>query len=226
MAFAIALMRRLAHFELALALAGAFQLPAQQLRFSRLAKLAQAPRQRAAAPATAAAKHPPLLWDETPVPYSDLTVGVPKETLEGETRVAQTPATAKALVGKGFAVAVESGAGARASFSDDEYREAGAIVAAPSDGDGLAAAVWGADLVVKVHPPSAEEAARLGRGKALVSLLASGLPESPLEVLAEAGVAAFALDAVPRTLPRAQAFDVLSPQAGVAGYRAVVGLMC
>ena len=59
---------------------------------------------------------------------------------------------------------MESGAGARASFSDDAYREAGAIVAAPSDGDGLAAAVWGADLVVKVHPPGAEETARLGRG--------------------------------------------------------------
>ena len=103
MTFAITMTRRLANFGLALALAGAFQLPAQQLRCSRLAKLlAQAPRQRAAAPATAGAKHPPLPWDETPVPYSDLTVGVPRETLEGETRVAQTPATVKALVGKGL----------------------------------------------------------------------------------------------------------------------------
>ena len=177
MTFAITMTRRLAHFGLALALAGAFQLPAQQLRCSRLAKLAQAPRQRAAAPATAGAKHPPLPWDETPVPYPDLTAGVPRETPGGEARVAQTPATTMALVGKGLAVAVESGAGARASFSDDAYREAGAIVAAPSDGDGLAAAVWGADLVVKVHPPSAEEAARLGRGQALVSLLAPGLPD-------------------------------------------------
>ena len=96
MTFAIAMTRRLAHFGLALALAGAFQLPAQKLRFYRLAKLDQAPRQRAAAPATAGAKHPPLPWDETPVPYSDLTVGVPRKTPEGETRVAQTPAAVKA----------------------------------------------------------------------------------------------------------------------------------
>ena len=75
MTFAITMTRRLVNFGLALALAGAFQLPAQRLRFSLLAKLAQAPRQRAAAPATAGAKHPPLLWDETPVPgkRADLT---------------------------------------------------------------------------------------------------------------------------------------------------------
>ena len=145
-------------------------------------------------------------WDETPVPYASISIGVPKEVFEGEKRVSQTPTTVKALTDSGFRVVVETGAGAGASFSDEAYAAAGATVAA------TAAEAWSADMVLHINPPTAAEAASLGEGQALVSLVAPRQNEAMVADWAARGVAAVALDMVPRTLSRGQAFDVLSSQ--------------
>lgn len=138
-------------------------------------------------------------------------IGVPKETAPGERRVALTPDAAGRLVKAGLAVVVERGAGEPASFTDDAYREAGATI-----GD-----AWAADLVAKVQKPSPSEGQRLREGAALVGMLqATGNPEL-LRVLAGRRVTAFSLELLPR-ITRAQSMDVLSSQATVAGYKAVL----
>jgi NAD(P) transhydrogenase subunit alpha len=139
---------------------------------------------------------------------------VPQESKPGETRVAATPKTVGQLIGLGYEVVVEAGAGVRASFTDEAYREAGAAV-----GDG--AQVWDSDLVIKVNAPTDEELTRLRPGAILASLLAPALNPDLVERLAAQGVTALAMDAVPR-ISRAQALDVLSSMANIGGYRAVV----
>ncbi|MBR7741737.1 Re/Si-specific NAD(P)(+) transhydrogenase subunit alpha [Phycicoccus sp. BSK3Z-2] len=142
-----------------------------------------------------------------------MRIGVPRETRPGETRVAATPATVGKLVGLGYTVFVEQGAGRLASFDDDAYRDAGADV--------IDDAVWNADVVLKVTAPTDEEVGRLRAGQVLACLLAPALSPDLVAALAERGVTALAMDAVPR-ISRAQSLDVLSSMANIGGYRAVV----
>jgi len=142
-----------------------------------------------------------------------MLIGVPAETMAGETRVAVTPETAKKLVAQGHSVAVQSGAGVAASVTDAAYEAAGATL---TD----AAGAFGAEVVLKVRPPSDAEAALLRPGTVLVGML-NPFDSVGLQRLATAGATAFALEAAPRTT-RAQSMDVLSSQANIAGYKAVM----
>jgi NAD(P) transhydrogenase subunit alpha len=150
-----------------------------------------------------------------------MKVGVPKEVHAGECRVAATPDTAKRLQKLGFAVVVESGAGALASFSDDAYREAGCEIAAgPGD-------VWACDIVAKVREPEehpgvgAHEATFLKEGSTLISFIWPAQNEQLVQRLSNAKANVIAMDAVPR-ITRAQKLDALSSMANIAGYRAVI----
>ncbi|MGW3142069.1 Re/Si-specific NAD(P)(+) transhydrogenase subunit alpha [Streptomyces sp. NPDC001139] len=138
-------------------------------------------------------------------------VGVVAESVSGETRVAATPATVRLLLGLGYEVVVESGAGEASGFDDQAYADAGA---------GIGEA-WDADVVLKVNAPSDAETHRLRRGATVVALLSPAQRPELLQALADAGVTALALDAVPR-ISRAQSMDVLSSMANIAGYRAVI----
>jgi NAD(P) transhydrogenase alpha subunit len=143
-----------------------------------------------------------------------LHIGVPRETKARETRVAATPETVTKLVGLGYDVVVESGAGAGSSFPDEAYAEAGAAV-------GTADEAWGADVVLRVNAPAPEEIGRLRDGATLVSLLSPALNPDLVEALAQRPITVLAMDAVPR-ISRAQSLDVLSSMANIAGYRAVI----
>jgi len=152
----------------------------------------------------------------SPIPYSELTIGIIKETYEGENRVSQTPDSVRGLVKAGFTVLVESGAGDNASFSDSLYIEAGAIVL--SDVDHVCE---DADIITKIRPPNDSEVPRL-RGKTLFSMIQPAINTQLYESLTRQGTNIFALDCVPRMLSRGQSFDTLSSQANIAGYRAVI----
>jgi len=142
------------------------------------------------------------------------TAFVPKESRCGETRVAVSPETAKRLVQSGVTLTLESGAGAAAGFPDASYQATGAKIVG-ADG-------WGtADLVLKVATPTAAEAGRLKSGTVLVSLVLPSAHLDVVRVLSERKVSTLALDLVPR-ISRAQSMDVLSSQATVAGYKAVL----
>ncbi|GAA6525865.1 Re/Si-specific NAD(P)(+) transhydrogenase subunit alpha [Intrasporangium sp. DVR] len=143
-----------------------------------------------------------------------MQIGVPRETRPRETRVAATPKTVAQLIGLGYEVVVERGAGVGASFDDASYAAAGARVVD-------AAEAWGSDIVHKVNAPSDAEIATLRPGAVLVSVMAPALNPELVEQLRAAGVTAMAMDAVPR-ISRAQSLDVLSSMANIAGYRAVV----
>jgi H+-translocating NAD(P) transhydrogenase subunit alpha len=142
-----------------------------------------------------------------------MRIGVPAETLPGETRVAVTPETAKKLVAQGHTIVVQSGAGVAASVTDAAYEAAGAQV-------GDAAGAYGCELVLKVRAPSAAEMPQLKPGTTVVGML-NPFDAEGLQRLAAAGVTGFALEAAPRTT-RAQSMDVLSSQANIAGYKAVM----
>ncbi len=159
----------------------------------------------------------PEMTPETEVPdatRAPSSIGVVAESNPAENRVAATPATVAKLIGLGYRVVVERGAGARSEFADDAYAESGAELV---DGD----AAWSADVVMKVAVPTEDEIARMRSGATLVGLLAPAQNEHLLNVLAERGVTALAMDAVPR-ISRAQSMDVLSSMANIAGYRAVI----
>jgi H+-translocating NAD(P) transhydrogenase subunit alpha len=142
-----------------------------------------------------------------------MLIGVPTETMVGETRVAVTPETAKKLKAQGHTVRVQSGAGLAASVTDEAYVAAGAEI---TDATGA----FGCDLVVKVRNLFANEATQMKPGAALVGML-NPFDVDGLQRLATAGLTAFALEAAPRTT-RAQSMDVLSSQANIAGYKAVM----
>lgn len=142
-----------------------------------------------------------------------MQIGVPTETTVGETRVAVTPETAKKLVAQGHVVRVQSGAGLAASLTDEAYQAAGAEI---TD----AAGAFGAELVLKVRSPFDNERALMKPGAALVGML-NPFDAEGLQRLAQSGLTAFALEAAPRTT-RAQSMDVLSSQANIAGYKAVM----
>lgn len=140
-------------------------------------------------------------------------IGVPAETRAHEARAAATPETVKKYVAAGHRVTVERGAGCAASFTDEAFAAAGAELVD-------AAAAFGADLVLKVQSPSEAELALMKRGAVVVGMLEPFNTENAAR-LANAGVTAFALEAAPRTT-RAQSLDVLSSQANIAGYKAVL----
>jgi NAD(P) transhydrogenase subunit alpha len=142
-----------------------------------------------------------------------MRIGVPAETRPGETRVALTPETAKKLKALGHSLHVQSGAGLAASVTDDAYLAAGAEV---TDAAGALAC----DMVLKVSTPTDAELALMKSGAALVGML-NPFDASGLQNMATAGLTAFALEAAPRTT-RAQSMDVLSSQANIAGYKAVM----
>ncbi|GAA3421931.1 Re/Si-specific NAD(P)(+) transhydrogenase subunit alpha [Rhodococcus aetherivorans] len=139
------------------------------------------------------------------------TVGVVRETNDGERRVALVPMIVPSLIKKGLDVVVESGAGLGALIPDEAYVEAGARI-----GD-----AWSADVVLKVAPPSDAEVARMRSGQALIGFLAPRNAQNQIGALAAAGVQAFAVESIPR-ISRAQVMDALSSQANVAGYKSVL----
>lgn len=142
-----------------------------------------------------------------------MQLGILRETLAGETRVAATPETVKKYVAAGHTVVVEHGAGDRAHFPDDAYAQAGAAL-------GTAAQALQAELVLKVRAPNDSERAQMKPGTVLAGMLDPFNAEG-LQAMAQAGLTAFALEAAPRTT-RAQSLDVLSSQANLAGYKAVL----
>lgn len=143
-----------------------------------------------------------------------MRIGVPKESAEGERRVALVPATVARLVKAGHTVLVERGAGDAAFYPDPEYAEAGATLVGEDDtGD--------VDIVCRVRRPNRVELGRIREGGALASLLQPAASAPVLDALAARGVTALAMELVPRTT-KAQSMDVLSSQATVAGYQAVL----
>ena len=143
-----------------------------------------------------------------------MRIGVPRETVAGETRVAATPRSVEQLRALGYDVVVESGAGTLAAFPDDAYAAAGATVGGSAD-------VWASDVVLKINAPSDEEIAALRDGAILASLVSPALRPELVEKLAARDITVLAMDAVPR-ISRAQALDVLSSMANIGGYRAVI----
>ncbi len=142
-----------------------------------------------------------------------MRIGIPTERQAGETRVAASPETVKKYAALGHEVLVEAGAGAAAGFTDAAFEVAGATLVD-------AAAAFAAELVLKVRSPSPAELAHMKAGTALVALV-DPFDDDAIDALAAAGLTAFALEAAPRT-SRAQALDVLSSQANIAGYKAVL----
>ncbi|UTA53979.1 NAD(P) transhydrogenase subunit alpha [Lysobacter soli] len=145
-----------------------------------------------------------------------ITIGVASETASGERRVALTPETCKKLVGRGAKVRVQRGAGRQAAFTDDAYADAGAELVDDAD-----TALRDVDLVLCVQPPSSATLMGLRDGAALVGLLAPQADAARGEAINARHLLAFPLERLPRTT-RAQAMDVLSSQAGMAGYKAVL----
>ena len=145
-----------------------------------------------------------------------MRLAVLKERRPAETRVAATPDTVKKLVGLGLTVAVEAGAGAAAALSDAEFTAAGAEIAADA-----AAALNGANIVFAVQTPDGEQRGQIPRGALLVCISGALSDAELVPALASAGVDAAAMELLPR-ITRAQAMDVLSSQANLAGYRGVI----
>ena len=146
-----------------------------------------------------------------------LTIGVPREVFPDEKRVATIPDVVEKLIKLGFAVAIESGAGDAANFSDDTYRAAGATVV------GDAASLWAqSDIVFKVRAPSAAEVELMKAGSTLISFIWPAQNAELMQQLAAKKVTVLAIDSLPRTLSRAQKMDALTSMAGVSGYRAVI----
>jgi NAD(P) transhydrogenase subunit alpha len=153
--------------------------------------------------------------DDSTQPISSVTVGVPRERLAGERRVALVPDAVADLVSHGLSVVVEAGAGSGAFFDDEAYRDAGAEVAPDLE------AAWQADLVAKVQPPLPHEVVLFRPGSVLVSFLDPSRGADVVQLLDERGVTAFSFNAVPR-VTRAQSMDAMSSMSTVAGYKAVL----
>ncbi len=145
-----------------------------------------------------------------------MKVGIPKELQPDELRVAATPKTVARLIKQGFQVVVETGAGSKAGISDTDFETPGAIIA-----DNSKTLYSQADIVLKVQPPTRDEIALMNRGTVTLSYLWPAQNQDLLKILAEAGINAVAMDAIPR-ISRAQKMDVLSSMANIAGYRSVI----
>ncbi len=145
-----------------------------------------------------------------------MKIAVPRESAEGETRVALTPQTAGQLVGDGVEILVQAGAGEASFFSDEQYAEAGVTVVPD------AASLYGqADLILRVGRPTDQEIGMLKPGQVLIGTLGTLSNPKLAEKLAAAGVTAISMDAIPR-ITRAQSMDSLSSQSTVGGYKAVL----
>jgi len=142
-----------------------------------------------------------------------MIIGIPVETRDGETRVAATPETVKKFIAAGHEVTVQSGAGVRSSIPDEAYAAVGASI-------GSAEAVYTAEILLKVRAPNEGERARLKPGTVVIGML-NPFDADNIAAMAAAGLTAFGLEAAPRTT-RAQSLDVLSSQANIAGYKAVL----
>lgn len=143
-----------------------------------------------------------------------MIIGIPKETRSDESRVAAVPESVKKLIAMGFSVAVEKGAGDAALIPDSAFETAGADIVST-------AKALGADLVFKVRPPSKDEIGKMSAGSTVISLMEPYSDTDTGAMLSDAGVTGYALELVPR-ITRAQSMDVLSSQANLAGYRAVL----
>ncbi|MFZ7156852.1 Re/Si-specific NAD(P)(+) transhydrogenase subunit alpha [Avibacterium avium] len=143
-----------------------------------------------------------------------MLIGVPKELLDNETRVAATPKTVQQILKLGFEVLVEHDAGFKASFEDQAFINAGAKI-------GTAQEVWNADVIMKVNPPTDEEIALIKEGATLISFIWPAQNEALMQKLSAKKINVLAMDAVPR-ISRAQSLDALSSMANISGYRAVV----
>ena len=144
-----------------------------------------------------------------------MRIGVPAESVAHESRVALVPDMVRKLAGAGLEVHVESGAGKGASFSDEEYTAAGAVISSERD-------VFGSsDLVVKVQPPDLDEAGLLREGSILISFLQPARDRALVEKLASRRITAISMHRIPR-ITRAQTMDALSSQSNIAGYKAVL----
>ncbi len=145
-----------------------------------------------------------------------MKVGVARETAAGERRVALVPEALGKLQAAGLEILVEAGAGAGALIPDQAYTDAGATVVSTAD------LYAGAEVILRVQKPSAEEAGFLHSGQAVIGLLQPLLDPALMATLGSAGVTVVSLDAIPRTLSRAQTMDALSSQANTGGYKAVL----
>jgi H+-translocating NAD(P) transhydrogenase subunit alpha len=144
-----------------------------------------------------------------------MKIGVPKETAEGENRVALVPEVVRKLTGQDHEVIVERGAGAGALLPDEQFEEAGATMTEDT------AAVYNADVIVKVAAPNDEETGRLKSDSVLIAFLQPLTAGDSIRAIAETGATSFAMEAVPR-ISRAQSMDALSSQANIGGYRATL----
>src|ERR1700686_4819313 len=144
-----------------------------------------------------------------------MRVGVPKETAAEEHRVALVPEVVGKLKAKGLDVVVQSGAGADALLPDEAFVDAGAQMSSDAN------EVWGAEIVVKIAPPTSQESGQLGAGSVLIGFLAPLTSPQTTSALAQAKATAFAMEAIPR-ISRAQSMDALSSQSNVAGYKAAL----
>ncbi|WP_196139051.1 Re/Si-specific NAD(P)(+) transhydrogenase subunit alpha [Aliikangiella sp. G2MR2-5] len=143
-----------------------------------------------------------------------MQIGVVKESVANESRVAASPSSISQLIKLNFSVTVESGAGDKASFSDSMYEEAGAIVSS-------AESAWQSDILLKVNPPSDGEVEKMKEGATLIGFFWPAQNEELMKKLANRKINVLAMDSVPR-ISRAQSMDALSSMANIAGYRAVV----
>lgn len=142
-----------------------------------------------------------------------MQIGIPTETIAGESRVAATPETVKKLISAGHSVVIERGAGLKAAYIDSAYEQVGASI--KDD------AYTGSQLVLKVRAPKGDEIQKLGANTAVVAMF-DPYRNTELDQFATQNVSAFALELLPRTLSRAQNMDVLSSQANLAGYKSVL----
>jgi NAD(P) transhydrogenase subunit alpha len=145
-----------------------------------------------------------------------MKVAIPKESAEGEARVAASPETVKKLKGLGLEIVVETGAGDGARITDQAYADAGAEIAVDAK-----AALGDADVVLKVARPTPDEISKIKKGAVLIAMLAPLAHKEDAKSYAAAGITSFAMELVPR-ITRAQSMDVLSSQANLAGYKAVL----
>ncbi len=143
-----------------------------------------------------------------------MIIGIPKETLSGENRVASAPTAVAALLKLGFAVQIQKGCGTKASFTDQEFIDAGASAVTKKN-------VWQSDIIFKVNPPSLDEVALMKDKAHLVSFIAPAQNDEILAALKDKGITTLAMEMVPR-MTRSQSMDALSSMANIAGYRAVI----
>ncbi len=143
-----------------------------------------------------------------------MIIGIPKESLRGENRVASSPTAVKGLIQLGFSVQMQKSAGVKSSFTDQEYLDAGAEIVTKKK-------CWQSDIIFKVNPPTLEEAEQLNDNSTLISFIAPAQSSELLELLKSKSVNTLAMEMVPR-MTRSQSLDALSSMANIAGYRAVI----